>query len=1020
MQITDVDIWNYWKSLYPEIKQQEELSSILETASEFRPGEIQEFMEKQKDHPIVSMEKVLGQEKNEKCSRLFAQVCQKDIRYVMFQYLINFYFEALYQGVCAREEVEDRDQMAEDMMSAICERLLEISIRSVVLEINVEREDGRLKGENGNQRFSYYFKMRWNDPGYAKSFYEEYTHLYCLSHQIIRQYLAYIGEMIDHVRDKHSGLGNLMSDRKIPGKIRSIQCGLGDSHKKGKTVAVITFDGGEKVVYKPRGMGAEQGFNKYIAWMNQHLSQEKRLYEMKVLDGGDYGFAEYIVHEECSSKKEPGLFYYRSGVLMAMLYTLNAKDMHHENMIAKGGYPVMVDLEALFHSNLRYKGKTKERTAYEKTLEQLEDSVYSIGLLPMPVVNPYKKGEAVDIGGFSGEQEQESPFPVYMLSGKDTDEIKIVKGKGSIASQKNIPAYQGKQQESGWYQADIKQGFNDGYHYIMAKKEEAAGCLGQWFLNTQTRVILRPTYLYSQLGFTGMHPDFMRQRVHRYVLFHRFSYQMKEKELVRSEVKDMMNLDIPYFSIDIKSGVLKNSEDKMWKFSFEKVPLAAARDKIRCMSEKDFHFQSHIIENAFLVKEEEEYRDYWKTRANWSNGRTEGLDYRDLAERMGKMLLDTAYHGRCEGKEELCWLNFVPVGKEHINYQYAPVESDLYSGNSGIALFFLYLGMVTENPVYTQASINAMNSVIRRMKQIKEDASYLTGPYNGLSGYLYAAEKMYQVTGRKEYLKIVENGLDLLEKIYHRDTNFDIISGSAGVIKVLMSFYNGLQDEDIVKKITTLLRKTADHLLAHAEPAGNGKIAWKSGISDCFYTGYAHGSAGIEEALAGANTILKDTRIDQAVRASMRYTDSMWEKSWENWRTIRGRDGYANAWCHGAPGIMYSRAKTAILTQREEQEREWIERGIRAVMKQGLGNNICYCHGDIGNIELLKATAELMGRRDLAQLCDNTYDTLVKSMESYVKEKEMLPAGMMLGVSGIGYSLLRRADSRVPSVLILE
>lgn len=66
---------------------------------------------------------------------------------------------------------------------------------------------------------------------------------------------------------------------------------------------------------------------------------------------------------------------------MALLYLIGAIDFHHENLIACGEHPVLIDLETLFHPDLEARELTPDR---ERPVSSLWDSVLRIGLLPWP------------------------------------------------------------------------------------------------------------------------------------------------------------------------------------------------------------------------------------------------------------------------------------------------------------------------------------------------------------------------------------------------------------------------------------------------------------------------------------------------------------------------------------------------------------------------------------------------------------------------------------------------------------
>src|SRR5262249_49957013 len=126
-------------------------------------------------------------------------------------------------------------------------------------------------------------------------------------------------------------------------------CGnAGDTHRGGRAVIIARFQSGLQVVYKPRSLAGDQHFQQVLAWINDRGDHPPfRL--LKILDRGDHGWVEFVEPGGCADVGEVQRFYQRQGALLALLYALEATDFHHENLIAAGEHPVLVDLEALFH-----------------------------------------------------------------------------------------------------------------------------------------------------------------------------------------------------------------------------------------------------------------------------------------------------------------------------------------------------------------------------------------------------------------------------------------------------------------------------------------------------------------------------------------------------------------------------------------------------------------------------------------------------------------------------------------------
>ena len=74
-----------------------------------------------------------------------------------------------------------------------------------------------------------------------------------------------------------------------------------------------------------------------------HTKYDMRTIE--ILDCGDYGWEAYVEQSPCLCIKDIEEYYYRIGVILFCNYLLKAGDIHYENLIAAGAYPMVVDAE---------------------------------------------------------------------------------------------------------------------------------------------------------------------------------------------------------------------------------------------------------------------------------------------------------------------------------------------------------------------------------------------------------------------------------------------------------------------------------------------------------------------------------------------------------------------------------------------------------------------------------------------------------------------------------------------------
>jgi lantibiotic modifying enzyme len=119
------------------------------------------------------------------------------------------------------------------------------------------------------------------------------------------------------------------------------------------------------------------------------------------------------------------------------------------------------------------------------------------------------------------------------------------------------------------------------------------------------------------------------------------------------------------------------------------------------------------------------------------------------------------------------------------------------------------------------------------------------------------------------------------------------------------------------------------------------------------------------------------------------------------------------AWCHGAPGIGFSRLKS--LGDLDNPEiREEIDTALRTTLEQGFGGNHSLCHGDLGNLDFILEASRVLDKPLLDRLVNQLSAMVLESASRYgwlcgVPLNVETP-GLMTGLAGIGYGMLRLAS----------
>src|SRR5262249_15579068 len=129
------------------------------------------------------------------------------------------------------------------------------------------------------------------------------------------------------------------------------------------------------------------------------------------------------------------------------------------------------------------------------------------------------------------------------------------------------------------------------------------------------------------------------------------------------------------------------------------------------------------------------------------------------------------------------------------------------------------------------------------------------------------------------------------------------------------------------------------------------------------------------------------------------------------------------AWCHGAPGIGLGRLRSLPYLN-DDAARAEIDAALETTLREGFGLNHSLCHGDLGNLELLLQAADTLAaarwRPELSRVTAMLLESIERRGPLCAAPGGVETPGLMLGLGGIGYQLLRAADpGAVPSLLAL-
>jgi lantibiotic modifying enzyme len=196
--------------------------------------------------------------------------------------------------------------------------------------------------------------------------------------------------------------------------------------------------------------------------------------------------------------------------------------------------------------------------------------------------------------------------------------------------------------------------------------------------------------------------------------------------------------------------------------------------------------------------------------------------------------------------------------------------------------------------------------------------------------------------------------------------------------------------------------------------------------------GFSHGVSGIAWALMNLSAATGRNEFRSTALRALDYEHSLYSTAARNWPDLRAAANrqidkdvpFPNAWCHGAPGI--GLARLHLLKHCDNARlRSDLEIALHTTMTGGFGDNHSLCHGDLGNLDFLLQVSNTTGRPELARQLTRISAMVANSIQHSGwfcgTALRVESPGLMTGLAGIGYGLLRLATSgKVPSVLTLE
>ena len=808
--------------------------------------------------------------------------------------------------------------------------------------------------------------------------------------------------------------------------VASIAGEFSDPHNGGRSVRVLSFEDGARIVYKPKDLRLDIAWHDLVERLNKDAPPID-LKAVRAIASAGYGWTEFIDHAG-TDRAGCQRFFRRAGAWLALFHCFVANDMHQENMIAAGEHPVPIDLETILQSTIDESETAEpEAQAFDLATEKLANSVMMVGLLPAYGRSP--DNNVFAIGGMTADWNAKIKIKWDNIN---TDEMRPTRSKEVTNINPNLPFVDGHYVKLAEYTDDLVSGFRDYTAFLLRHiRSSEPESLYKDFAGLPVRKVIRATRFYSMLlqrlkNTRAMDDGILWSAQADFMA--RLAEWDKEDDfwpLQRAERSALLALNVPHFVSPSDANEIHDATGFYVRVA-ARPGLNRARERIQAFDEKEIDWQIEVIR--------ESTRSLTKPPDVAAAGKAKLLEPTDAELKLAKKTF-AAEADRIAQELSRCairrgpgaaWIGLDWLGDAEV-FQLVCLGPDLYNGVSGIALFLAAHAAVTGRKPSAELAIAGVAHLRKNLKSrgaARMARSLGVGGATGLGSIVYALTVMSKMLRDDSLLADAHVAAALFsDGLIAADKQLDVIGGSAGGILGLLRLYRDSHSADVLNRAI----KCGEHLIAQSRLGPEGGRSWVGqGMGKRALNGMSHGAAGFAYALDSLAAATGREDFAAAAAECIAFEDSTFDAGRNNWPDLRGEGepSWPCQWCHGAPGIGLARI-AMIRKKGRGQLKDDVARAVEGAAKGWPGSVDTLCCGTLGNVEFICEAAASLGRKDLGELAARRLLSVIENAASagdyqWNSGQGKFNLGLFRGLAGVGYTALRQVDGSLPNVLIWE
>ncbi|MER7166278.1 type 2 lanthipeptide synthetase LanM family protein [Micromonospora sp. NPDC000207] len=897
-------------------------------------------------------------------------------------------------------DVVDTATLTAALADRLGRRLAGTSARALVAELHRQRTAGLLVGDDGRARFVDFVRRSCTPTGLA-DLVTRHPVLARWWGQAAMQAADVLRELVTRYAADRPDLVGTLLDGVDPGPLVAVEDRRGDSHRGGRSTSVVRFADGRRLVYKPRDLTPDVRLRVFVDWLNTAVPAVG-LRTADCLPRTGYGWTEYVSAAPLADSDAAGRFYRRQGLLLALAHALDTTDLHYENLIASGEYPVLVDAETLFHP-----GWGDPVDSGDPAADLLAASVYRTALLPMIVVGDQG---IMDLSGVGGDGGRQSPTSRVEWAEAGTDRMRLVRRAGTFDGALNQPRIGDRVARPEEHEADFLHGFRLGYAAIEADRD-TFGRLVEESASATVRLVVRPTWSYRTLLDEATHPDLLRDGLdtdRAYGVLWGRTGGHGDPVFARHEVTALWRGDVPYFTASVGGLWLTGQDGERTGLRLRRRGVDGALDRIAGFGESDRQDQEWVI-SACLATRRPVAGHHDAVVSSGPPPGTAAPPPRLLAAACA--VADQLVARGVPGRGRVNWLGLELVDDRQ--WLLLPMGAGLANGYLGVALFLGELARLSGVPRYGEVARRAVGATGPLLDLLAQRPELVRavgcGALHGLGGVAYGLARLSTLLDDGQLREWTGTAVELAATVVTpADGGVDWATGQAGCLAAMASVHAELG----LDRAGSVARACADQL-ADLTVTDTGAPA---------ATGFADGAAGVAFALhryvaSGAGTDRHAAAAEAALTRAV------------------GTAPASSGWCGGAAGLALAVAASTLDPASTAPDVPGggnptdLDGLVRRLAERPFTDDLSLCHGESGVVEALTvlaagpagAAAGAAAGRARRRRAALVLDALGWPGRVCGTPGGVPTPGLLTGLAGIGYGLLRSGlAEQVPSALLLE